>query len=221
LKFRQDFFVFNPVNPVNPVEVFSTAHFVHPFGKSGLSFKILVFSESIAIVPDLNPGDGDVLGTMKIVVMSDTHLSKTTEEFKALCSEFCDDADMVIHLGDWDKVEILNYLEQYPLEAVAGNMDDYLIRQRLPASRILKAGPFRLGITHGWGSRGGIRQRLEQEFAGTDAVLFGHTHQPFIFRENGLLWFNPGSVFLGRGSCRKTLGVLTIQDKIEAEILQI
>ena len=40
---------------------------------------------------------------MKIVVMSDTHLSKATDEFKALCSEFCDDADMLIHLGDMEK----------------------------------------------------------------------------------------------------------------------
>ena len=42
-----------------------------------------------------------------------------------------------------------------------------------------------------------------------------------IFREDGLLWFNPGSVFLGRGASRKTIGILRIQDKIEAEILEI
>jgi len=158
---------------------------------------------------------------IKIVVMSDTHLSKATDEFQGLCSEFCEDADKVIHLGDWDKVEILDYLERYRLEAVAGNMDDYSIQQRLPARKILKAGPFRLGIAHGWGPPGGIRTRLKQEFAGVDAVLFGHTHEPLIFRENGLLWFNPGSVFLGRGPSRRTIGVLRIQDKIEAEILDI
>lgn len=158
---------------------------------------------------------------MKIVVMSDTHLSKATDEFKALCSEFCDDADMVIHLGDMEKAEMLNYLEQYPLEAVAGNMDDYLIQQRLPARKIVKAGAFRLGIAHGWGPDGGIRQRLEQEFPGVDAILFGHTHQPLIFRKNGLLWFNPGSVRLGRGDSPKSIGVLRIHDKIEAEIVQI
>jgi uncharacterized protein len=158
---------------------------------------------------------------MKIVVMSDTHLSKATDEFKALCSEFCDDADMVIHLGDMEKAGILNYLEQYPLEAVAGNMDDYSIQQRLPSRRIVKAGAFRLGIAHGWGSHVGIRQRLEQEFTGVDAILFGHTHQPLIFRENGLLWFNPGSLFLGRGDSPRSIGVMRIHDEIEAEIVQI
>ena len=158
---------------------------------------------------------------MKIIVMSDTHLSKPTAEFKALCSEFCDDADMVIHLGDMETVEMLNYLEQYPLEAVAGNMDHYSIHERLPARKIVKAGAFRLGIVHGWGSPVGIRQRIEQQFTGVDAILFGHSHMPFIFQENGLLWFNPGSVFLGRGGPRKSIGVLRIQDKIEAEIVSI
>ncbi|MGC9965632.1 MAG: metallophosphoesterase family protein [Syntrophobacteraceae bacterium] len=156
---------------------------------------------------------------MKIVVMSDTHLGEMTDGFKTLCSEFCDDADMVIHLGDLDKVPVLNYLEQYPLEAVAGNMDEYPIQQRLPGQKVVKAGPFRLGIAHGWGPPGGIRLRLEQQFTGVDAILFGHTHQPLIHEENGLLWFNPGSVFQGRGALPGSIGVLRIQDKIEAEII--
>ena len=147
-------------------------------------------------------------GAIKIVVMSDTHLSTATDEFKALCSQFCDGADMVIHLGDLERVEILNYLEQYPLEAVAGNMDDYSIKQRLPARKIVRAGPFRLGITHGWGSPVEIRKRLKEEFTGVDAIMFGHTHQPLILRENGLLWFNPGSLFLGRRASGKSIGVL-------------
>ncbi len=158
---------------------------------------------------------------MKIVVMSDTHLKKVTGEFKALCSEFCDGADMVIHLGDLEKVEMLNFLEQYPLEAVAGNMDDFQIQQRLPAKKVIKAGAFRLGIAHGWGSPGGIRSRLKEQFSDVDAILFGHTHQPLILRENGLLWFNPGSVFHGRGGSQKSIGVLRIQDAIEAEVIQI
>jgi hypothetical protein len=153
--------------------------------------------------------------------MSDTHLSETTGEFMALCSQFCDAADMVIHLGDWDKVGLLDYLEQYPLEAVAGNMDESAIHQRLPARKVVKAGAFRLGMAHGWGAPGGIRLRLAQEFAGVDAILFGHTHQPLVLNENGLLWFNPGSVFHGRGALRGSIGVLKIRDKIEAEIIGV
>jgi putative phosphoesterase len=158
---------------------------------------------------------------IKIVVMSDTHLDRPTDEFISICSRFCEDADMVIHLGDWDKVGILNYLERYPLEAVAGNMDDHSIKQRLPARNVVKAGPFRLALTHGWGARDGIRQRIGEQFSGVDAVLFGHTHQPLIARENGILWFNPGSVFLGRGNARKSIGLLKIKDRIEGEIIEV
>lgn len=158
---------------------------------------------------------------MKIVVMSDTHLGEMNEQFKTLCTEFCNDADMVIHLGDWDKVAVLNYLEQYPLEAVAGNMDEHSIQKRLPHQKIVKAGSFKLGISHGWGPPTGIRKRLEPQFTGVDAILFGHTHQPLILEENGLLWFNPGSVFLGRGALQRSIGVLRIKDKIHAEIVGI
>lgn len=153
--------------------------------------------------------------------MSDTHLTKATDEFKALCAEYCNGADLLIHLGDWERVELLNLLEQYPLEAVAGNMDDHLIRERLPARKVIKAGNFRLGLIHGWGAPGDIRNRIRQEFAGVDAVLFGHTHQPLLMREDGLLWFNPGSVFLGRGASRGSIGILEIREQIEAEIINI
>lgn len=158
---------------------------------------------------------------MKIVVMSDTHLDRPTGEFETICARFCEGADMVIHLGDWDRVGTLNYLEQYPLEAVCGNMDDTAIRQRLPAQRIVKAGAFRLGITHGWGAPGGIRQRIAEQLSGVDAILFGHTHQPLIARENGVFWFNPGSVFLGRGKLGNSIGLLKIDDTIEGEIITL
>lgn len=158
---------------------------------------------------------------MKIVVMSDTHIREATAEFRALCSEYCDGADMVIHLGDWEKAAVLDYMEQYPLEAVCGNTDEYAIQERLPVKKVVSAGGFRLGLAHGWGPPSGIRLRLEQEFTGVDAILFGHTHQPLTLRENGLLWFNPGSVFLGRGTMQKSIGILRIEDEIEAEIVQI
>jgi uncharacterized protein len=158
---------------------------------------------------------------MKIVVMSDTHLTKTTEPFTALCGQLCDDADLIIHLGDWERVELLGFLERYPLEAVAGNMDDHFIRDRLPTQKIIKVGNFRLALIHGWGPPSGIRQRIAQVVAGVDAVLFGHTHQPLIVREQGTLWFNPGSVFMGRGPSRNTVGILRIDDGIVPEIVQL
>lgn len=158
---------------------------------------------------------------MKIVVLSDTHLNRVTDEFRRICDLYCDKADLVIHLGDWTSGSVLNYMEQYPLEAVAGNMDDYDILDRLPQKKVVSVGDYRLGIIHGWGSARDMRSRISKEFSGVDAVLFGHTHQPFQCEENGIFWFNPGSVFMGRGNYSRSLGILHIEDALRGEIILI
>ncbi len=156
---------------------------------------------------------------MKIVVMSDTHLNYATEELEKICSRFCEGADLVIHLGDWARGGILTFMETYPLEAVCGNMDDQVIRERLPSKKVVRVGEFRIGMTHGWGSGQDLPRRLLHEFQDVDAILFGHTHQPLLKQDNGVLLFNPGSVFLGRGTHAQTLGILHVNEEIEGEIV--
>lgn len=158
---------------------------------------------------------------MKIVVMSDTHLDCVTDEFKTICAPYCDDADMVIHLGDWVGSTVLDYLEQYPLEAVAGNMDSYDIRGRLPAKKVLYVKNYRIGIIHGWGSAYDLRSRLFKELPNVHAIFFGHTHQAMQVEENGVFWFNPGSVFMGRGNHRRSVGIVQIEDHLQAEIVPL
>lgn len=158
---------------------------------------------------------------MKIVVMSDTHLRVLTEEFASVCHTHCSDADMVIHLGDWERAPILDFMEQYPLMAVAGNMDDGAVRARLPATRVVRVGRFRLGIVHGWGPPTGLRGRVRNEFVDVDGILFGHTHQPLQEEDGGLFWFNPGSVTMGRGSLSGSLGILHVQERIRGEIVPL
>lgn len=43
---------------------------------------------------------------------------------------------MVIHLGDWTCSAILDYLEQYTLHGVAGNIDDHSVHSRLPVKKV-------------------------------------------------------------------------------------
>ncbi len=155
------------------------------------------------------------------MVMSDTHLNHPTEEFREICSRYCDQADLVIHLGDWARSTILDYLEGYSLQAVAGNMDDHAILQRLPAKKVIRTGKYRLGIIHGWGSSRDLRQRLAREFEDVDAILYGHSHLPYVQRENGLLWFNPGSVFMGRGDLPGSIGILHADEELWGEIIPL
>ena len=156
---------------------------------------------------------------MKLVVMSDTHLSHVTDPFKEICERYCRDADMVIHLGDWTRSAVLDYLEQYPLQAVAGNTDEYSIHHRLPVKKVIEAKGFRIGLIHGWGSGGDLRKRLKTQFDNVHAIFFGHTHQPLQLQENGLFWFNPGSVFTGRGQVRGSVGVVHVEQQLRGEII--
>jgi putative phosphoesterase len=159
---------------------------------------------------------------MKIVVMSDTHLNKVNDHFADLCQEHCQDADLVLHLGDWVSPSVADFLEQFHLEGVAGNMDPSPIRNRFPLKKTIRAGSFRLGIIHGWGGTAhDMKSSLLNEFSDVNAILFGHTHQPFQSEENGILWFNPGSVFMGRGKLAKSLGILWVGRSLEAEIVPL
>jgi len=157
---------------------------------------------------------------VKIVVFSDTHLHRVTEEFESICDHYCRDADRVIHLGDWTSASVWNFLQQYPLEGVSGNMDDMAVRLQLPARQVIRVGGFRIGMTHGYGFYGDLKEALRREFDGVDAILFGHTHRPLVEREGGQLFFNPGSVFSGRGSGR-SLGLLTVGRTLQGEIVRL
>jgi uncharacterized protein len=158
---------------------------------------------------------------MKIIVMSDTHLNRVSDEFQAICTRYCDDADLVIHLGDWVASSVLDYLSQYPLEAVAGNMDNHIIHDHLPPKKVIRVEGRRIGIIHGWGSTTNLRSRLVREFSDVDAILFGHTHEPLQLEENGIFWFNPGSVFTGRGHPPRTLGILNFDGHFQSEIVTL
>ncbi|NTU49127.1 MAG: YfcE family phosphodiesterase [Syntrophobacteraceae bacterium] len=158
---------------------------------------------------------------MRIIVMSDTHIERVTDKLQAICTQYCSDADLVIHLGDWTGDRVLDFMEQYPLEAVSGNTDNHRLRDRLPTKKVIHVKDHRIGIIHGWGSAHDLRTRLRREFTNVDAILFGHTHQAFLLQENGILWFNPGSVFHGRHGAPASLGILHVQDRLRGEIVEL
>jgi putative phosphoesterase len=158
---------------------------------------------------------------MKIVVMSDSHLYELTSEFEELCGNYCRDADLVIHLGDIASSEVLDFLMQYPLEAVYGNMDSYAIRSQLPATRVIRLGSYRIGLTHVLGASTQRPEELRHLFPNVDAILFGHTHQGIQFQANGIFCFNPGSITMGRGNSPRSLGLLHVEERLSAEIIPL
>ena len=79
---------------------------------------------------------------------------------------------------------------------------------------------FRIGIIHGWGSASDLRNRLEDAVCRRERHLFW-TYPPAArkLKKNGLFWFNPGSVFKGRGQFRGSVGVVHVEQQLRGEII--
>ncbi len=129
---------------------------------------------------------------MKIGVVSDTHS-------KAIPQQVFDsfrDVDLIIHAGDFCSVaDLKKFQDIKTVKAVRGNMDENSLSAILPERDIFTWGNFKIGIYHGRGPRNLVLEAVQEEFKNerVDAVIFGHSHQPFNEELNGVLYFNPGS----------------------------
>lgn len=129
---------------------------------------------------------------------------------------------MILHAGDITTPIVLEELERYaPVVAVAGNNDDADLSNRLPPRAIVPVGGFRIGLVHGDGTRGTTFSRAAAAFASgeVDCVVFGHSHQPLVLREGGVLYFNPGSPTDRRRQPRFSYGWLMAGDELRPELV--
>lgn len=157
---------------------------------------------------------------MKIGVLSDTHLHAVTDWFRELVRRHFHDVDLILHAGDIVSGPVLAYLESLGVEAVCGNMDLAEVAGRLPNKKVITAGPFRIGLVHGYGAPRGLAELVRRQFDQIDCLVFGHSHEPMNRRVGSELWFNPGSACYA-GSQGRTLGILHITDRIEGEIIHL
>ncbi len=158
---------------------------------------------------------------MKIGVLSDTHLSEPSSDFRKAIELYFKDVDVIFHAGDFVEWAIAEYLSSLKeLIAVCGNMDPYAIRKAFPQKRIIELEGFRMGLIHGGGAPFGIESRIRKEFEEVDAIVYGHTHTPANHQNQGVFFFNPGSPTRSfwHGA---TLGILNVGEKMEGEIIKI
>ena len=72
--------------------------------------------------------------TTRLLLVADTHLPKRAKDLPTEVWAAVDDADVVLHAGDWVDVALLDALESRArrLVGVAGNNDHGVLRDRLP-----------------------------------------------------------------------------------------
>lgn len=158
---------------------------------------------------------------MKITVISDTHMPTKAKSLPTKVLSSIQRSDLLIHAGDFTAVELLNYLEKLThVEGVAGNNDGPELVIRLGKKKIIERHGYRIGLIHGDGFHGTTLQRVKQAFANdrVDIVIFGHTHQPYNKKEDGVIYFNPGSPTNKRKCPKHSYGEIILGDTIKTNL---
>jgi putative phosphoesterase len=107
-----------------------------------------------------------------------------------------DEADVVIHAGDWVDESLLDAIASRAarLIAVWGNNDGPPLRQRLPEVAHAEIGELRFTVVHETGGRTGREARMDRAYPNSDVVVFGHSHVPWdTVTPAGIRLLNPGS----------------------------
>lgn len=151
---------------------------------------------------------------IRIGVISDTHLTKVTEDFQGMMERLFARVDYLIHAGDIIRPEVYEYLSRWEIIAVRGNMDDKELWDVLPRTRVETIGGKRIGIIHGAGSWYHIESYILMQFSDDlDLIVFGHSHIPFYKKEGTRELFNPGALMRPLSE-QKTVGIIEIENEI-------
>jgi len=136
-------------------------------------------------------------GKVRLAVVADTHSEPHPRTAELLAAA---KPDAILHAGDIGNLRVLEDLGAIaPLLVVRGNIDERA--QDLPDELVVDLTDgdqslFRLFMTHiavyGPKLRGDVAKRARDERAAM--VVCGHSHVPFIGRDQGLTVFNPGSI---------------------------
>jgi len=150
---------------------------------------------------------------MKILVLSDSHGS--TAVMRTVIQKFEKDAGAVIHLGDFF-IDAIRNKPECSLHFVRGNCDGSSYDgAEVPTEKVVDIGGIKIFMTHGhrYGVKYGMDRlvyaALERE---ADVCLYGHTHAPAVFREEGIIYMNPGSISRPRDARAPSYGVLDIEN---------
>ncbi|WNG81742.1 metallophosphoesterase [Mycobacterium sp. ITM-2016-00316] len=133
---------------------------------------------------------------MRLLLISDTHVPNRARDIPAVVWDAIDEADAVLHAGDWMAPDLLDRLQDRARLLVAcwGNNDGDELRARLPERADVTLGGLRFTVTHEAGVSTGRDERMARLYPDTDVLVFGHSHIPWdATASTGLRLLNPGS----------------------------
>jgi uncharacterized protein len=133
---------------------------------------------------------------VRLVLTADTHVPKRARDLPPALWRAVEEADVVVHAGDWVHVDLLDAIESRTtrLVGVYGNNDGPALRARLPEVARADLAGLRLAVVHETGPATGRERRCAARFGDCDVLVFGHSHIPWdTVAPGGLRLLNPGS----------------------------
>ena len=138
---------------------------------------------------------------LRVGLISDTH-----GLLRPQAIDFLQGSDLIVHGGDICDGAILTALAAIaPVIAVRGNNDRGEWAERLRESEL-----FRIGDAFIYAIHDVAAIDIEPRAAGVQVIVSGHSHQPSIRRDDGVLYVNPGSAGPRRFRLPISVGELTI-----------
>jgi putative phosphoesterase len=149
----------------------------------------------------------------RIGVISDTH-GLLREQVKSRLHG----CDLIVHAGDVDSPSVLTELRAIaPVVAVRGNTDRGAWARELEEIEYHDMDGARLCVIH---DRSGLDPRALP--AGTNVVIYGHSHKPQVEYLGGVLYLNPGSAGPRRFDLPVSMALLHVEaDGIRPELIEV
>jgi putative phosphoesterase len=160
---------------------------------------------------------------MRILVISDTHIPRTTHDLPKEVYDEIGNVDKILHAGDFVEKELLLKLRELKdTRAVYGNMDSLKVRDLLKPKEVVEVEKCRIGLIHGHGAPSELIATVRKEFGRVDAIVFGHSHNPTVVVKDGVLFMNPGSPTDQVFAPYNSYGILEVENgKVKGKIVKI
>ncbi|HET7402390.1 MAG TPA: metallophosphoesterase family protein [Usitatibacter sp.] len=151
---------------------------------------------------------------MKVGLISDTHGLLRPEALAAMRG-----CERIVHAGDIGNREVLQALQALaPVTVVAGNNDRAPWAEGIPLTATLEVAGARIFVLHDL-----HELDLDPAREGFAAVVSGHSHQPLVREEAGVLFVNPGSAGPRRFRLPVSVGYLHVAPgaRVRAELAEL
>jgi uncharacterized protein len=136
-------------------------------------------------------------------LISDTHSRIRPSALEALRG-----SDIILHAGDIGSPDVITALKKIaPVHAIHGNIDREPLTKKYPATNVIEFAGLSIYMLHNLQALD-----LDPKAAGFHAVIYGHSHKPEYYFNNGVLYFNPGSAGPRRFSLPISVGKIRVKD---------